>query len=91
VDVPTLEGPQKLKIPAGTQSGRVFRLKGKGVASLSGQGRGDEHVRVFVETPSHLSKEQRELLERFAEISGEDTHPQSRTFWQKVSELIGSK
>lgn len=91
VDVPTLEGPQKLKIPAGTQSGKVFRLKGKGVASLSGQGRGDEHVRVFVETPSHLSKEQRELLERFAEISGEDTHPQSRTFWQKVSELIGSK
>jgi molecular chaperone DnaJ len=89
VDVPTLDGPTKLKIPAGTQSGKVFRLKGKGVPSLSGQGRGDQHVRVTVETPSHLSKEQRELLERFAEISGEDSHPQAKTFWHKVSDLLG--
>ncbi|MFO0582430.1 MAG: molecular chaperone DnaJ [Anaeromyxobacter sp.] len=90
VDVPTLDGPAKLKIPAGTQSGKVFRLKGKGVQSLSGTGRGDQHVRVTVETPTHLSKEQRELLERFAEISGEDTHPQSKSFWRKVSELFDS-
>jgi molecular chaperone DnaJ len=89
VDVPTLDGPVKLKIPAGTQSGKVFRLKGKGVPSLSGQGRGDQHVRVTVETPTHLGKEQRDLLERFAEISGEDTHPQSKSFWRKVSDLLG--
>jgi molecular chaperone DnaJ len=91
IDVPTLDGPAKLKIPAGTQGGKVFRLKGKGVPSLQGGGRGDEHVRVFVETPSHLSKEQRELLERFAALSGEETNPQARTFWEKVQDLVREK
>ena len=88
IDVPTLDGPAKLKIPAGTQSGKVFRLKGKGIPALSGGGRGDEHVRVAVETPTHLTKEQRELLERFAAISGEDTHPQARSFWHKVADIL---
>jgi len=88
IDVPTLDGPAKLKIPAGTQSGKVFHLKGKGVPSLQGGGRGDQHVRVFVETPAHLSREQKDLLERFAMLSGADTHPQTRSFWQKVSELL---
>ncbi len=88
IEVPTLDGPAKLKIPAGTQTGKVFRLKGKGVAALSGGGRGDQHVRVFVETPTHLTKEQRELLERFADISGEDTNPQTKTFWEKVADLV---
>jgi molecular chaperone DnaJ len=91
IDVPTLDGPTKLKVPAGTQSGKVFRLKGKGVPALSGGGRGDEHVRIFVETPTHLSKEQRELLERFASLSGEDTHPRARTFWDKVQDLVREK
>ncbi len=88
IDVPTLDGPAKLKVPAGTQSGKVFRLKGKGVPSLSGAGRGDEHVRVLVETPTHLTKEQRELLERFAAISGEETNPRASTFWEKVQDLV---
>ncbi len=91
IDVPTLDGPTKLKVPAGTQSGKVFRLKGKGVPALSGGGRGDEHVRIFVETPTHLSKEQRELLERFAALSGEETHPRARTFWEKVQDLVREK
>ncbi len=91
IDVPTLDGPAKLKIPAGTQTGKVFRLKGKGVPSLQGGGRGDQHVRVFVETPTHLNKEQREILERLAAVSGEDTHPQARTFWEKVQELLREK
>jgi molecular chaperone DnaJ len=91
LDVPTLDGPAKLKIPAGTQTGKVFRLKGKGIPSLQGAGRGDQHVRVFVETPTHLSKEQRDLLERFAEISGEETNPQARTFWEKVGDLLREK
>jgi molecular chaperone DnaJ len=89
IDVPTLDGPNKLKIPAGTQSGKVFRMKGLGVPSLQGGGRGDQHVRVLVETPTHLGREQRELLERFAALSGSDTNPQARTFWQKVSDLLG--
>ena len=88
IDVPTLDGPAKLKIPAGTQGGKVFRLKGKGVPALQGAGRGDQHVRVMVETPTHLSKEQKELLERFAAISGEETNPQARSFWEKVKDLI---
>ena len=88
IDVPTLDGPTKLKIPTGTQSGKVFRLKGKGIPSLQGGGRGDQHVRVFVETPSNLTKYQRELLEEFATMSGEETNPQSRSFWQKVADLF---
>ena len=88
IDVPTLDGPAKLKIPLGTQSGKVFRLKGKGVPSLQGGSRGDQHVRVFVETPTHLSREQREILERFAALSSAETNPQTRTFWQKVSDLL---
>ncbi|MGC3999782.1 MAG: molecular chaperone DnaJ [Anaeromyxobacter sp.] len=88
IDVPTLDGPTKLKIPAGTQSGRVFRIKGKGIPSLQGSGRGDQHIRVVLETPTHLTREQRELLERFAEISGDETHPHAKSFWQKVKELV---
>jgi molecular chaperone DnaJ len=91
IDVPTLDGPAKLKIPSGTQSGKVFRLRGKGVPSLQGSGRGDQHVRVFVETPTHLSREQRELLEKFAALSGEETNPQSRSFWQKVGDALTDK
>jgi len=91
IDVPTLDGPTKLKIPSGTQSGKVFRMKGKGIPSLQGGSRGDQHVRVLVETPTHLSHEQRDLLERFAAISGEETNPQAKTFWQKVSQLLGER
>ncbi len=91
IDVPSLDGPAKLKIPAGTQSGKVFRLKGKGVPALQGSGRGDQHVRVMVETPTHLSREQKELLERFASLSGEETQPQLRTFWEKVKDLLGQE
>lgn len=89
IDVPTLDGKMKLRIPPGTQTGKVFRLKGKGVPHLHGNARGDEHVRVVVETPSELNRQQRELLEKFAEISGEDVHPQARSFFQKVRELFG--
>jgi molecular chaperone DnaJ len=89
IDVPTLDGPAKMKVPAGTQSGKVFRLRGKGVPALSGGGRGDQHVRVLVETPSKLTREQRELLERFAALSGEETQPQASSFWAKARELFG--
>ncbi len=87
VEVPTLDGPYKLKIPAGTQAGATLKVRGKGVPGLNGGGRGDQHVVVFVETPTHLSGEQRELLEKFAAISGEATHPRGHTFWEKAAEL----
>ena len=89
VDVPTLDGATKVKIPAGTQSGQVFRLKGRGIADLNGYGRGDEVVRVVVETPRKLSARQRELLEEFARLSGEEVHPLSKSFLEKVKSMLG--
>jgi molecular chaperone DnaJ len=89
IDVPTLDGKVKMTIPAGTQSGKVFRLKAKGVPHLHSQQRGDQHVRVSIETPQDLSSKQRELLEKFAELSGEESHPQSKSFFAKVKELFG--
>ncbi len=70
VDVETVEGPVKLKIPAGTQGGKVFKLSGRGVPGLNGHARGDHLVTVTVETPTKLSAKQRELLEEFAHDSG---------------------
>jgi molecular chaperone DnaJ len=89
IDVPTLDGKVKMTIPAGTQSGKVFRLKSKGIPHLHSQQRGDQHVRVIIETPTDLSSKQRELLEKFAELSGEESHPQSKSFFAKVKELFG--
>lgn len=88
VEVPTPDGSVKLKIPPGTQNDKVFRLRGKGMPDLDGRGRGDLHVRVFVEVPNRLSAEQEELLKKFAALSGEDIMPQSRSFWQKVRGLF---
>jgi len=67
VNVPTLEGDVALKVPAETQSGRVFRLRDKGVKPVRGGSRGDLFCRVVVETPVHLSAEQRELIHRLDE------------------------
>jgi molecular chaperone DnaJ len=89
IDVPTLDGKVKMTVPEGTQSGKVFRLKGKGIPHLHSGQRGDQHVRVIVETPTGLTSKQRELLEKFSEVSGEDAHPQSKNFFDKVRELFG--
>ncbi len=91
LDVPTLDGPVKMKVPEGTQNGKVFRLKGKGIPHLQANGRGDQHVRVVVETPQNLNGKQRELLTKFAEASGEDVNPQSKSFFEKARELLGGK
>ncbi|HKD66215.1 MAG TPA: molecular chaperone DnaJ [Candidatus Binataceae bacterium] len=90
IEVPTLDGKVKFKIPSGTQSGKVFRLKSKGFTDLHGYGRGDELVKIVVETPKRLSARQRELLEEFAKISGEDVnHPLSKGFVDKIREMFG--
>ncbi|MBS3679533.1 molecular chaperone DnaJ [Ornithinibacillus massiliensis] len=70
VEVPTVHGKVKLKIPAGTQTGKVFRLKGKGAPNVRGYGQGDQHIKVRVVTPSKLTDRQKELLREFNEISG---------------------
>ena len=71
IEVPTLNGKVEMKIPCGTQSGKIFRLREKGVPDLHGRGIGDELVRVNVEIPTRLTPEQRRLIEEFARISGE--------------------
>jgi len=89
IDVPTLHGKLNMKVPAGTQSGSVFRLKGRGVPDVRGYRHGDALVRVVIETPKKLSAKQRELLEEFARISGEEVHPLSKGFLDKVKEMFG--
>jgi molecular chaperone DnaJ len=74
VEVPTLGGKVSMKIPAGTQSGKIFRLKAKGIADLHSHGIGDELVRVNVEIPARLTPEQRRLIEEFAKLSGEEVN-----------------
>ena len=71
-EVPTLNGHVKMKIPPGTQSGKIFRLKGKGMPDLHTKLSGDELVRVIIEIPTRLTSEQRRLMEEFARLSGED-------------------
>src|SRR3954468_17447195 len=91
IDVPTLDGKVKMKIPGGTQSGKVFRLRGKGIPHLNGYQGGDQHVRVTVEVPEKLTKKQKDLLEQFQAATGEDSHPQSKGFFDKVRELFGNE
>lgn len=71
VIVPTLEGNVKMKIPSGTQNGKLFRLKGKGIQHLQYGGRGDQYARVNIQVPTNLAKEQRDLLLEFARLRGE--------------------
>jgi len=72
VEVPTLEGKVRMKIPSGTQSGKIFRLKEKGIPDVHGRGIGDELIRAIVEIPKSLTAEQRRIIEEFARLSGED-------------------
>ena len=85
IDVPLLDGEVRMKIPAGTQSGSVFRLRGKGFPPGAGQPRGDAHVRIAVETPVALSDEARALLERLGGALGEATMPRRRAFLEAVA------
>ena len=88
IEVPTLDGKVSMKIPEGTQSGKVFRLRGKGIPVLQGYGRGDELVLIKVETPTNLNKRQRELLEEFARISGDEVNPMKKGFLDKVMDFL---
>lgn len=76
IQVPTLHGKVSLKIPAGTQTGTRFRLRGKGVPNVHGRGQGDQHIIVKIITPKKLNEKQKQLLKEFAEISGEEVDEQ---------------
>src|SRR5579862_4442977 len=92
VEIPTVDGKVLLKIPPGTQSGKVFRLRDKGVPHLRGAGRGDQHVYVKVVTPTGLSQKERELLEQLREVSKKpqfEYHDKKEGFFDKVKEALG--
>ena len=91
VSVPTLDGPVKMKIPPGTQTNKIFRLRGKGIPYLHSNARGDQLVRIVVETPVNLTSEQKQLLKRFEELGGGDGQPRVREFLDKVKRIFKGK
>lgn len=89
IEVPTIEGQSRLNIPAGTQPGKTFTLKGKGVPFLRSSGRGDQMVVINIEVPTRLSAEQRKLFEQLALTLGSEVRPQERSFLDKLKEVLG--
>ena len=89
MEVPTLNGKVKMTIPAATQPGKVFRLRGKGFPHLHSSGSGDELVIVNVYMPEHLSGEQRKLFEQLAKTLGSEVLPQERSFLDILKDLLG--
>jgi len=88
IQVPTLDGPDTVMVPRGTQSGEMIRIKGRGMPDISGRGRGDELVEVVVETPRHLTPRQEELLREFAEIEHEQVSPRRKSFFEKLRDYF---
>lgn len=85
IEVQTIDGHESIKIPPGTPSGRVFHLKGKGIPRLGAHGKGDQFVTVYVDVPKKLTPKQKELLEEFARISGEET---PKNFVDKIKDIF---
>ena len=83
IEIPTLEGTQKMEIPEGTQTGTTFTLRGKGVQYVNSKNRGNLHVTVVVEVPKGLNREQKELLEKFAQSCGEGNYSKRTKFFKK--------
>ena len=83
LEIPTIDGKVKYTLPEGTQSGTTFLLKGKGIPSINGRGRGDQYVTVYIETPKNLNKEQKEALKKFAETMGESNYEEQKKFFKK--------
>ena len=84
LEIPTIDGKVKYDLPEGTQSGATFRLKGKGIPSINGRGRGDQYVTVYIETPKGLNREQKDALKKFAEAMGESgSFEERKKFFKK--------
>ncbi len=90
ITVPCIDGKVKYTIAEGTQSGTIFRLKGKGVKKINRNDRGDQYVRVYVEVPKNLNKTQKELLKKFEESLGESNYNKRKTFFEKVKDILKS-
>ncbi len=83
LEIPTIDGKVKYDIPEGTQTGTVFRLRGKGIPVLNGRGRGDQYVTVNIETPRNLNREQKDALKKFSESLGEGNYEKHKSFFGK--------
>ncbi len=88
IAVPTLEGKANVKVPAGTQSGQIFKLRNRGIANVNGRGRGDLLARFLVEVPTHLDGEQRLKLEEFAALCGEENTPLHKNFFDRAKRFF---
>ena len=88
VTVPTIDGRIEYKIPEGTQTGTTFRLKGKGIPYVNGRSRGDQYVTVVVETPTRLTREQKDLLRKFEEATSESAQPKRKKFFEKLRDAF---
>jgi molecular chaperone DnaJ len=88
IHVPTLQGKATLKVPAGTQSGTTFRLKGRGMPHLRGSAHGDQLIRVQVEVPTSLTSEQRKKLEDYAQACGDGDEPAAKSFFEKAKKFF---
>jgi molecular chaperone DnaJ len=88
IEVPTIDGKESISIPAGTQNGDVFTLKGRGMPDPRYRGRGDLHVQVFVEVPKTLTPEQETLLRQLADIESANVTPKRKSFFEKLKEYI---
>ncbi len=88
IDVPTLDGADKLKIPGGTQSGEIFKLNGRGMPDPHGRRQGDLLIQTFIETPKKIKGRQEELLRELAELENKDVSPQRKSFLEKIKEYL---
>ena len=84
VEVPTLEGNAKMTIPEGTQTGTTFRMRGRGFPKLRGYGKGDQHVKVKVITPTHLSEEQKDILRQLDSSLPKENSEEKKKFFGKI-------
>ena len=90
VEVPTIDGKAKIKIPPGTQSGKIFRLKGKGFPEVNGYQKGDQLIQVNVWTPQNVTNEERSMLERLGDSNNFHPHPSKneKSFFEKIKEAF---
>jgi molecular chaperone DnaJ len=91
IDVPTIHGPAKLKVPAGTESGRVFRLRGQGVTNLRSGIEGDHHVRIRIDVPQKLGGKQRRAIEDAAALMEDANYPDRVEFLRRVAKFYDRK
>lgn len=91
IEVPTLDGKVKYKVPEGTQTGTVFRLREKGIPRLRGNSRGDQYVKVVVDVPKKLNESQKDILREFAKECGEEVHERQNSFGKKIEKLFKKK